>query len=174
MTRNTVESMIIALEDIPEEGMDLSLDRDVSFASIEVSGPLQGSLFLQKAGNVLLVKGAVKALLACTCNLCLEDFGLPVSLDMDTACVPVKDMETQDKKELSPDALDESFYEDDRIDIITLIEEQILLTIPMKAVCRDECKGLCPSCGTNLNMSACGCVKKAVDPRFQKLKDIHL
>ncbi|MBN1297720.1 DUF177 domain-containing protein, partial [bacterium] len=61
---------------------------------------------------------------------------------------------------------------DDRIDICRVIAEQIVLQIPMKTLCSDDCKGLCSRCGADLNAGTCGCDRDSVDPRLAKLKDL--
>jgi uncharacterized protein len=53
------------------------------------------------------------------------------------------------------------------------MQEQLYLSLPMKPLCQDACKGLCPSCGTNLNRGACDCSNQWIDPRFAALREIH-
>lgn len=58
------------------------------------------------------------------------------------------------------------------IDLTPFIEEYLVLSIPMKVVCAEDCKGICPGCGADLNKEACKCTKKVHDPRWQKLYDL--
>jgi uncharacterized protein len=53
------------------------------------------------------------------------------------------------------------------------LQEQVLLALPLKIVCRDDCKGLCPQCGKNLNEGPCACVVQVEDPRWAALKEIR-
>ena len=68
------------------------------------------------------------------------------------------------------DDLTTAFYENDAIDLGQLMREQVYLSLPMKPLCRDDCRGLCPVCGTNLNLSVCHCAREWDDPRFAALK----
>ena len=61
------------------------------------------------------------------------------------------------EREIEEDDLTTAFYENDEIDLGQLMQEQFYLALPMKPLCRDDCKGLCPECGTNLNRGTCDC-----------------
>lgn len=56
------------------------------------------------------------------------------------------------------------------IDLDPFIEEQLILSVPMKTVCRDDCRGICPGCGADLNHESCTCSETSIDPRWEKLK----
>jgi len=70
------------------------------------------------------------------------------------------------------DDLETSYYSDDQIDLGELMREQFYLALPMKPLCRDDCRGLCPQCGTNLNAGTCDCSPVWEDPRLAALKAI--
>ncbi len=63
------------------------------------------------------------------------------------------------------------FYEDDLLQLKDYIIKQVILSLPMKTLCKEDCKGLCPKCGTDLNRSKCNCVHEDIDPRLEKLKE---
>lgn len=63
------------------------------------------------------------------------------------------------------------YYENNNLKLKEYIIEQIILSLPMKIICKEDCKGLCPKCGINLNNSQCDCVYEDIDPRLEKLKD---
>jgi uncharacterized protein len=65
-------------------------------------------------------------------------------------------------------------YEGDEIDFTTEIAEQILLEIPFKPLCSDDCRGLCSDCGAELNVTACGCGQKNVNLKFTALNNLKL
>ena len=69
---------------------------------------------------------------------------------------------------------DEELFDGKTIDLEPLVREQVLLALPMHAVCREDCKGLCGTCGKNLNEGECGCAPSQVDPRLAALKNIKL
>lgn len=63
------------------------------------------------------------------------------------------------------------YYENNQLNLKDYIIEQIILSLPMKIICKNDCKGLCPKCGRNLNNSQCDCVYEDIDPRLEKLRD---
>ena len=65
-----------------------------------------------------------------------------------------------------------SYYEDDSLELEDVLREQMLLEVPIKTVCTEECKGLCPHCGRNLNTGECECAAKVSDPRWEALKGL--
>jgi uncharacterized protein len=65
------------------------------------------------------------------------------------------------------------YYEGDGILLEDALREQVLLEAPIRAICREDCKGLCPHCGANLNQQQCSCAEPLEDPRWAALKDIR-
>jgi uncharacterized protein len=65
------------------------------------------------------------------------------------------------------------YYEGDGILLEDTLREQVLLDLPLKAICREDCKGLCPHCGMNLNNAQCSCAEPLEDPRWSVLKDLR-
>ena len=116
------------------------------------------------------VKGHLTAELELTCSRCLEPFTLPVATDFDLRYVPRTENAGEGEKEVEEDDLSTAFYSDDEIDLGQLIMEQLHLALPMKPLCAQECKGLCPQCGTNLNTGACDCSPAWEDPRLAALR----
>jgi uncharacterized protein len=106
------------------------------------------------------------------CSRCLEPFTLPVVADFDLRYVPRTENSGEGEREVEEDDLATAFYDEDQIDLGHLIMEQFQLALPMKALCKDECKGLCPNCGTNLNTASCDCNAKWEDPRLAALKNL--
>ena len=74
--------------------------------------------------------------------------------------------------EVKSEELDLDFYSGEELDLLDLIKEQIELNLPMKPLCDDACKGICPKCGTDLNVKSCTCSVKDIDPRFESLKKL--
>lgn len=116
--------------------------------------------------------GTVRTELELSCSRCLEPFRLPVDASFDQRFLPAAEMGDEAERELQDEDVDISYYRDDRIDLNELLREQFYLTLPMKPLCRDDCNGLCPQCGTNLNTGACGCAARWEDPRLAPLKGL--
>ena len=66
-----------------------------------------------------------------------------------------------------------SYYQGEGLLLEDALREQVLLAVPLKAICREDCKGLCPHCGKNLNLETCSCSEPVEDPRWSALKDLR-
>ena len=75
-----------------------------------------------------------------------------------------------DEIALRSEELDEFFYDDPVISVEPIAEERIQMAVPMKPLCREDCRGLCPECGQDRNLTACGCVVETGDPRWEALR----
>lgn len=118
------------------------------------------------------VAGHLTAEIELSCGRCLEPFTLPVATDFDLRYVPRTENVGEGEREVDEDDLATAFYDGEEIDLAHLIMEQLQLALPMKALCTEACKGLCASCGTNLNTGACDCNEKWEDPRFAALRNL--
>jgi DUF177 domain-containing protein len=76
------------------------------------------------------------------------------------------------EKELSLEGgdFDAYFYDDAMLSVSPIAEERIQMAVPMKPLCREECRGLCPQCGSDLNVSECNCASDEIDPRWRALR----
>jgi len=116
--------------------------------------------------------GGVQTTLELPCSRCLESFTLPVEQTFDLRYQPHARNTGEGEREIEEDDLTTAFYEDDEIDLGQLMREQFYLALPMKPLCSDDCKGLCPLCGTNLNRGACRCKREWDDPRMAALRGL--
>jgi len=107
------------------------------------------------------------------CCRCLESFALPVKGDAHYTLVPFQD-DLKDEGEWSSEDDAFGFYREDMIDLESLVYEQILLQIPLKPLCRENCRGLCPRCGTNMNVSSCSCREDQANSPFAALKNLKV
>ena len=116
--------------------------------------------------------GRTQTTLELPCSRCLEPYMLPVDAAFDLRYQPHTANTGEDEREIEEDDLSTAFYENDAIDLGQLMVEQFLLAMPMKPLCRSDCKGLCAVCGTNLNRGTCACTRDWEDPRFAALKPL--
>ena len=102
------------------------------------------------------------------CDRCLDDvaFAFPVSVDRDINLDRLSDG-NKDEDELL-------FIDGYMLDVDKLISDEIVVALPSKVLCSEDCKGLCPVCGTNLNHDSCHCDREVFDPRMAIFKDFHL
>ena len=126
----------------------------------------------QETGRYRLA-GHLSGELELSCGRCLEPFRLPVSSDFDLRYVPRTENTGEGEEEVEEDDLSTAYYDNDEIDLRALIMEQFQRALPMKPLCREDCRGLCPNCGTNLNVGTCTCDTKGSDPRFEALKQLN-
>ena len=106
------------------------------------------------------------------CGRCLEAFEIPVDSPFELRYVPEPAAADEGEREVVEDDLTTAFYREDSIDLGELMHEQFVLALPMKPLCSEACKGLCPQCGTNLNKETCDCKPAWTDPRLAALKGI--
>jgi uncharacterized protein len=114
--------------------------------------------------------GTCRTELELSCSRCLEPFRLPVDASFDLRFLPASEMATAEEREVQEDDFEISYYRDDQIDVHQLLREQFYLTLPMKPLCGEACKGLCPQCGIDLNTATCTCAAQWEDPRLAPLK----
>jgi uncharacterized protein len=138
--------------------------------AFRVSRPASLAFDIHKDKSQFQLVGRLDTELELTCSRCLEPFTWPVAASFDLRYQPRTLNAGEGEREIEEDDLGTAFYDDDRIDLGQLMREQFYLSLPMKPLCRDACRGLCPTCGTNLNRGACGCTVAWEDPRFAALK----
>jgi uncharacterized protein len=138
-----------------------------------VAAPVELTLDVEKAGgDAFRVNGHATTRLMLECGRCLDDFELPFDATFELRYVPAIDAATEAEREISEDDLATSFYREGHLDVIEMLREQFQLALPMKPLCAEACRGLCPECGANLNRTDCGCTPKWEDPRLAVLKGL--
>ena len=137
-----------------------------------VAEPVELAFDLHKDKDRFRLEGRVRTVLELTCSRCLEPFRLPVDAALDLRYLPDAERSSDDEKEVAEEDVDVSFYRDDEIDLSELLREQFYLALPMKPLCREDCRGLCPQCGVNRNTGTCDCGPGWEDPRLAPLKGL--
>jgi uncharacterized protein len=128
---------------------------------------------VHKDAEAYRLVGTVATRLQLECGRCLETFEIPVDSRFELRYVPEIAAASGDaEREVSEDDLTTAFYKEDSIDLAELMHEQFVLALPMKPLCADACKGLCPHCGTNLNKETCDCNPTWTDPRLAALEGL--
>ncbi|MGE5561410.1 MAG: YceD family protein [Chloroflexota bacterium] len=131
--------------------------------------PLTVEAEASSTGEGVLVSIKAEGEITLQCSRCLEEFRAPLSL---TAEQEFRD--DANRAESSGDEQDDTLPlpADGLVDLTDIVRQAYLLALPMKPLCRPDCRGLCQVCGKNLNQGACDCVKQDIDPRFEKLRDL--
>ncbi len=137
-----------------------------------IVAPVRLDFDIQKDKEKFRLVGTAQTELELSCSRCLEPFTMPVDAAFDLRFLPASELTEGEEHEVQDEDLDTSYYRDDAIDLNELLREQFYLALPMKPLCRDDCKGLCPQCGTNWNTGACTCTPEWEDPRLAALKGL--
>ena len=123
--------------------------------------------------NDIRVVGKLATRLEIPCARCLEPVPYQVDRSFELLFRPQSVNEGPDEREMQDKDAEIAFYDGKGVELEDILREQILLAVPIKIVCREECKGLCPQCGKNLNTGECQCEPVAGDPRWNALKDLR-
>ncbi len=142
-----IGSVILVDKKVAMEGVEIG-DR-----TIELPEPIDLTLQVTNSGEEYLVTGKLKGNIFIECSRCLENFLYPMDIDF------------------FAEFLHDELVNDNQIDLTESIYEHLLLELPIKTICKEDCKGLCPQCGQNLNLRECGCDREVIDPRLVKLKE---
>lgn len=166
--------MRIAFAEIPPEGIRCDIS-DVSWFphhEVERRDPLAATVFLQRKAARVLVEGAITVTFMFDCDRCLGRFAMPSELDFKL------DVELADPADLgreytcSQSEMDTMFVDEPIIDVHAILRQQILLSVPEKKLCADDCRGLCIRCGSDLNQGSCDCDRQGKSSPFSVLKDL--
>ena len=152
--------------ELPVGGERGQLNDSVVLNRVEVDLLLQG-----RPGENFTLKGNFKANLTCTCVKCLKEFGLDLDREIDVLFIPMKDMDSDIELELEEKDLNVSAYTE-TIDLFQIVEEQVVLALPMRITCSEECVGLCSGCGKEADHCTCEPDTETVDERLLVLKEI--
>jgi uncharacterized protein len=141
-------------------------------ADYVMAAPVDVAFDVLKDKDRYRLVGRAKTTLRLTCSRCVEEYDWPVDLEFDLSYLPQSENTGEGEVPLEEEDLSTAFYRDDLIDVGQMLREQVYLALPMKPLCRDECRGLCPVCGTNLNRDTCSCEPAWEDPRLAPLKGL--
>ncbi len=114
----------------------------------------------------LLIAGDAHMTVTLPCDLCLSD--VPTAFDLSIR----RELAIRDGAVVSEDKEESAFLEGAVLDVDRLIYDELLVNWPTKILCREDCKGLCPVCGQNLNVRDCGCDRQVADPRMARFQEI--
>ncbi len=141
--------------------------QEVEFRQID---DVQVNAVADLAGMEIRIRGAVKTRIEAACSRCLKPVALPVEREFDLTYRPMSTIARNEEIELPPDELDVGFYEGEGIQLADIVTEQMILAFPMKVICREDCRGLCPTCGADRNRETCQCLELQADSPFAALR----
>lgn len=179
-----VGPLYIRVSEIPREGLDVVARRGKGWIPRVLEGldpfPLSAcrmisaSLVLTLEGRNLFADGSFVAEGDASCDRCTEAFKVAIEKEFHTVLVPgEKGPAGASNVELHEDDLDIGFYDGSGVEVNDLFWEQVALALPLKVLCSEECKGICPECGANRNKGECGCPGTGSPAPFEELKKLR-
>jgi len=130
---------------------------------------IKGECNLLRIQRNILVKCALDTEVELTCSRCLGQFRHPLKINFEEEFLPTVDVTSGVPLPAPEEATAFTIDEQHIIDLTEAIRQYSLMAIPMKALCSEDCAGLCPSCGKNFNEGKCDCPAQDIDPRWSKL-----
>ena len=154
--------------DRPGESVSFSTSVDLSDlcygVSFPVSEPVKAEGTVRNTAGVLMMKGEISTTIHATCDRCARDFDRDIHFPVDVILVTELQNEENEDEWVFP-------LEGDSADLDDIVRTVFVLNLDSKLLCKEDCKGLCPRCGKNLNDGPCNC-QKELDPRFAALQQL--
>ena len=174
--------LTVPLEQITWEGFDIPVSLDETWFTLwlkeqpgldfSLAKPITGNVHLERHDDSILLRGQLQGELLYTCSRCLDAFTGPLDATFDLLLKASQPAVSDQDVELSAGELDEDYFLGDELDVNVLLREQILLALPLKPLCREECLGLCRQCGANLNREQCSCTAPVFHSSFAGLEKL--
>jgi uncharacterized protein len=166
--------MKIDLRSLKEENAYLEFKEspdslELEAEGMEFSSPVELKLRILKSGKNYIGEGEVKTEVGFECSRCLNKYTQAVKSEIRFLLKEEKEQIILESEEGGDQIQKGSFFNLD-----DLVRENLVLSLPLKPLCFVDCKGLCPVCGVNLNLSTCECKREVIDPRWEKLKKLKL
>ena len=144
-------SLSFELEPFEFEGEEIRAIEKVSVEGVAIS-----------ENDVIVINASIKTKLKLNCSRCLDTFIYPIDIDIEERFTNNKELDSEEIM----------FVDGDTLDITEITENSIISTLPIKRLCKEDCKGLCSQCGTNKNVKECQCDDFDVDIRLAKLREL--
>lgn len=164
--------MMLSIKELKQKGHPVALSGTFDLSriladreDIKAVGPLEATLTAEMREGLAEVEGMLKLPVEMPCSRCLQ----PIKETID---VPFLERFASRPEAVPKEDQDEvHVIPEDHIKLDPYVEEAVWLALPLAPVCREDCEGLCPDCGTNRNNGACGCNSEKIDPRLAGLAD---
>jgi len=158
-------SLALSSEQISDAVGDL--DVELSRSAITLSGQLR----LQ--GSVVQLDGLLRGQLVLPCQRCLEPASVPIEMQLNTVYTPASEKRSSDEASDDED-VDYAHHDGETVDLWPLLREDLILAVPITVLCKEDCRGLCPSCGVDRNTTRCDCPTEGSLSPFAGLRSIKL
>lgn len=170
-------AFVLNIRDLPDgvtrqEFVTEASDFPLEYMGIEVSGTLAANAEITKSKDQIIFRGSISAPSKLMCARCAEEFEKVVESDLVFVLAFVPEQKEEEFRD--EDSEDYFFIAEGTIeyDFSSQIRELLILAVGIKPLCKDECQGICPTCGKNLNIEQCDCNREQIDERWLPLKDL--
>ncbi|MEP7077148.1 MAG: DUF177 domain-containing protein [Acidobacteriota bacterium] len=157
------------------KNFDVTIDRpgiDLEREDARLAGPVAANGSIEKHAGWFSVSGQVSANVEIDCSRCLDPLKRLLAISFDIRLLDNEVLSGAAEREVEKGDLDLSVIDDERVDMNHIVREQILLELPEQVFCSENCKGLCPKCGSNRNLIDCKCEEDEIDPRWAALMNL--
>lgn len=169
----------IRFNEIPEEGLRCNVEDVTWFPDREVARRGAPTVFveLKRIGERVQARGSIAVSLVFKCDRCLEEFVTPLEIDFHLVLEksePEQVLPEQQEIEFEVDStqIEVLSFDGQLVDLGDLLYQQIILALPHKNLCREDCRGICGHCGANLNQEPCGCSDETAGSPFGALRQL--
>lgn len=176
-----MEKYLVSINDLPPSGKTFDIDDQAVWEEpikefgmdCKIVEPLKTTIFVMPADDGCVVRGQLTGEISVPCSRCAEDAKLEIDSKYDEyeEIPPSAGRRNKEKQGDSHIVFDRNAP---MLDLAAVAWEELMLAMPVTPLCDTACKGLCPSCGANLNNGACGCVSDSGDPRLAALRDVKI
>ena len=170
------EDELLLSGDVETSGL-AGLDDLLSGGQLVINGPVSYRFRIFLVSSMIEIQGHAEATVDLACSRCLEPFSSSVETDFELTYaeqLPEIADEFDEEIELTAEDMGISLIEGEEIDLAKPLVEQLLLSLPFQPICNENCKGLCPHCGADLNIKICGCSEPQFDTRFADLQKLKI
>lgn len=170
-----VELRSLEHEDLVLEERDWAQALGIELTPELCQEPLEIYCELTKSGDLISAKGWVRGKMLLECDRCLKAFESGFKSFFEVHYRPqCEEPSLEEEEELPESQLEVVYFAGDMLDIADQIRQTVLLSVPMRALCREDCRGLCGGCGRNLNVESCQCQEPPTDHRWDALKKLKI
>lgn len=172
--------MKVSTWEIPEEGLSVKVEKKEDWMRkyhtdwpemYSFTSPLKGEILLKRNGTKIIITGFLTSTLKLQCSRCLESFNFNLNVEINSTFYPLEEyaFRVSEPVQLKGAEMDMEFYRKGVIEVDDVISEHIILNLPLYPLCKPDCRGICPTCGKNLNFENCTCEKQVKDVRWTQL-----
>jgi uncharacterized protein len=180
--------LLIHIDEIKNEGLILDIEESAeAFPVLQEMADTGECLFLERirihlrafrVHEMIEVEGRVATRVRLSCSRCLKDFDLPLeetfALTFTQQLPEVMEEAEEEGAELSAEDMGLILFHGDEIELTDEIQQQVIIALPVRPLCSESCKGLCPRCGADLNDGECGCEREDFNIKFAALKNFKV